>query len=434
MPSREVVHILGEGLFLEVFASPFFHVGTDALMHREYGRAAISYLVGCILAGLGLIVLGVFSLGPLSGPLIRNWIYPIVADPRWWLALLFFLLLWLGGPRWIEKTTGKANVRYWPLAAGVVVMATAIYFLRAPRSDVPVSQTVPSAAPLMKYTKWLSATDALEAFVPETIRTDLSVPSNNLRQQLQTGHLIARAYSREQQKYVQIPTKNWQFFGLVIRTGTTGGAVPGLSIEAGDAGLHYLGVELKQNPESASHGISTAVAERPSVSVSLSQSVYVGQMMVDVRQLTASGDLIFTIIAFNGSEHAIIIDNVAEGEIRWRIGESSPFISFMDPPQFDSHPGLVAAYSEFIFPFKQHVPPGIADQISKTFSADQSIGFMFGNLKISAKIDQPGSHGQILTLWDGIVCHKGRATDTFYSHVISRAASISAKGGAMTAR
>jgi hypothetical protein len=266
------------------------------------------------------------------------------------------------------------------------------------------------------------------------MRNDLSTSSEDLRQRLRKGELIARAYSREQGKYARIPTEDWQFLGLVIRTGTTGGAVTGLSMEAGGAGLHYLGVELKQNPEFASHGVSTAVAERPSVSVSLSQSVYVGQMMVDVRQLIASGDLIFTIIAFNGSGRAIIIGNVAEGAIRWRIGESSPFVSFTEPPQFDSHPRLVVAYSEFIFPFKQHVPPGIADQISKAFSADQAIGFMFGNLKLSAKIDQPDSHDQILTLWDGIVCHKGRATDTFYSHVISRVASIGAKGGVMTAR
>jgi hypothetical protein len=82
MPSHELTQIVGEAVFFGLLAEPFFHVGTDLLMNKEYGRAAIAYFIGSIPATLGLIVLGVISVGPISAPPIRTWISPIISDPR----------------------------------------------------------------------------------------------------------------------------------------------------------------------------------------------------------------------------------------------------------------------------------------------------------------------------------------------------------------
>ena len=78
-------------------------------------------------------------------------IYPIVADPRWWLSVLLFLLLWIGGPRWIHKITGRPSVRYWPLAIGSIVLLVAIFLLHGPilttGNPESVSRSVSTAAP-----------------------------------------------------------------------------------------------------------------------------------------------------------------------------------------------------------------------------------------------------------------------------------------------
>jgi hypothetical protein len=103
MLSDEQLRILGDALFFGLLAEPFFHVGTDALMSREYGKAAIAYFIGSIPAMAGLIVLGILSLGPLTPSTIGHWIQPVVVNPYYWLMLWFILLVSLGGPRFVER-------------------------------------------------------------------------------------------------------------------------------------------------------------------------------------------------------------------------------------------------------------------------------------------------------------------------------------------
>jgi hypothetical protein len=92
--------------------------------------------------------------------------------------------------------------------------------------------------------QWLVPADAINAFVPAAIRKDLPEASEALRQQLQSGELIARAYDQDKGEFVEILTEYWQFLAFVIRDGKTGGHLPGLNAEAGGGGHHFVGVEL----------------------------------------------------------------------------------------------------------------------------------------------------------------------------------------------
>jgi hypothetical protein len=103
MLSDEQLRILGDALFFGLLAEPFFHVATNALMNREFGKAAVAYLIGSIPALAGLIVLGILSAGPFTPSSVALWIHPIVVNSYSWFALWFVLLLWLAGPRLIER-------------------------------------------------------------------------------------------------------------------------------------------------------------------------------------------------------------------------------------------------------------------------------------------------------------------------------------------
>jgi len=102
MLNSDQTRILGEGVFCSLLAEPFFHSATDCLMRKEYLRALVGYLVGIVPAAIGLIVLNVIDVGPFRTT-ITQWIHPIIANPFCWLQLWFFLLLWLCGPRFLEK-------------------------------------------------------------------------------------------------------------------------------------------------------------------------------------------------------------------------------------------------------------------------------------------------------------------------------------------
>ena len=103
MLSDEQIRTIGDAILLGVLTEPFFHVGTDALMNREYRKAGASYLLGAIPAICALIVLGIISIGPLTTLAIRQWLHPVVTNPYIWLALWFVLLCWLGGPQFVQK-------------------------------------------------------------------------------------------------------------------------------------------------------------------------------------------------------------------------------------------------------------------------------------------------------------------------------------------
>jgi hypothetical protein len=97
------LRILGDALFFGLLAEPFFHVATDALMNREFGKAAVAYLIGSIPALAGLIVLGILSAGPFTPSSVALWIHPIVVNPYSWFVLWFVLFFWLTGPRFLER-------------------------------------------------------------------------------------------------------------------------------------------------------------------------------------------------------------------------------------------------------------------------------------------------------------------------------------------
>jgi hypothetical protein len=130
-----------------------------------------------------------------------------------------------------------------------IFLAVIIVFVVPSFITVP-SKRVTTPAKAIEESKWSSAADAIDAFAPAAIRTDyLPQASNALRQQLQSGQLVARAYSKEQGKYVDIATEDWQFLNLVIRENSAGGNCGSrLCMEAGSAsaGLHYLGVEVRR--------------------------------------------------------------------------------------------------------------------------------------------------------------------------------------------
>jgi hypothetical protein len=200
MFSSEQLRIIGDLIFIETFAVPFFHVGTDFLMHGETRKAITAYGIGVIPTLLGLLMLGVFGL-PTYSAAIAAWIQPIASDPRWWIAVWFFLLLWLGGPRWIQRTTGKTGVRLWPLLVGVFVIAIAVYFLHGPRSAgtiqpvEPIAKvnnsatdsaatsdkaqpcvTAPAAAVTLAKSRWLKIDDATKWHFVKKMKDAIAVP------------------------------------------------------------------------------------------------------------------------------------------------------------------------------------------------------------------------------------------------------------------
>lgn len=169
-----------------------------------------------------------------------------------------------------------------------------------------------------------------------------------------------------------------------------------------------------------SQNLPKTVAERyvPVSVVPLSRSIYISQITVDLSRATKDGDLIFSVTAFNGSEHAIVLGKLV-GSIRWEIGASTtPLTMFADPPRVDpelttSHP----AYAPFSFSFQQHM--SLATAQAKAFAGGQSLDFSFQDLTIGVRTKTPPAQEQVLTLWNGIVCRRGTTTDVFYSHVVS---------------
>jgi hypothetical protein len=89
------------GVFVDLVAAPFCYEGCAALLNKQWLRAIIAYIVGIPLALVGLSIVGIISASYTS------WVIPIVQplalDARWWLLVLVFVLLWIGGPRLVER-------------------------------------------------------------------------------------------------------------------------------------------------------------------------------------------------------------------------------------------------------------------------------------------------------------------------------------------
>jgi hypothetical protein len=130
------------GVFIDLLAAPFCYEGSTALMAKQYGKAAVGYGIGIPLALIGLAVAGVF--GARHGTSTAEWIYPVASDPRWWIAVLFLALLWLGGPHFIERMRFALTDR--PSTSGI---KTAIATTTANEPHVVIDfNYVPAASPL----------------------------------------------------------------------------------------------------------------------------------------------------------------------------------------------------------------------------------------------------------------------------------------------
>jgi hypothetical protein len=88
------------GVFVDLIAAPFCYEGCAALMNRQWGRAISAYVVGLPLALIGLSIVGII-------PIPTAWVIPIVeplaTDGRWWLFVLLSVLIWIGGPNFVQR-------------------------------------------------------------------------------------------------------------------------------------------------------------------------------------------------------------------------------------------------------------------------------------------------------------------------------------------
>ena len=88
------------GIFVDLISAPFCYEGCAALMNKEWGKAISAYIVGIPLALIGLSIVGII---PVSSAWVTPIVEPLASDGRWWLVVLLFVLLWIGGPRFIER-------------------------------------------------------------------------------------------------------------------------------------------------------------------------------------------------------------------------------------------------------------------------------------------------------------------------------------------
>jgi hypothetical protein len=88
------------GIFVDLIAAPFCYEGCTAVMNKEWGKAIGAYIVGIPLALIGLSIVGII---PVSSAWVTPIVEPLATDGRWWLVVLLFVLLWIGGPRFVAS-------------------------------------------------------------------------------------------------------------------------------------------------------------------------------------------------------------------------------------------------------------------------------------------------------------------------------------------
>jgi hypothetical protein len=74
-------------------------------MARLWIKAVLAYVIGLTIAFAGLTVLGVTwpSLNTQIGLTLVAWLGPVASNPYVWLLLILFVLLWIGGPSFVER-------------------------------------------------------------------------------------------------------------------------------------------------------------------------------------------------------------------------------------------------------------------------------------------------------------------------------------------
>jgi hypothetical protein len=96
------------GIFVDLISAPFCYEGCAALMNKQWGKAISAYIVGIPLALIGLSIVGII---PVSSSWVTPIVEPLATDGRWWLVVLLFVLLWIGGPRFIERIRTAWNAK-----------------------------------------------------------------------------------------------------------------------------------------------------------------------------------------------------------------------------------------------------------------------------------------------------------------------------------
>lgn len=107
MPNSQLPNTLGVFVVLEILVIPFVSEGSAALLRRQWSRMLAAYALSLLLGAAGLIVLGVpmlgYNLTPSVELFLLTWLRPIVSNPYFWVFLISFALVWIGGPGFIKR-------------------------------------------------------------------------------------------------------------------------------------------------------------------------------------------------------------------------------------------------------------------------------------------------------------------------------------------
>ena len=104
MPSGQLPNTFAVFVILEGLSVPFFYSATDLLMNASplpWRKIVFGYAAGLILAYGGLAAFGYIT--PNVGRNVAAWANPVVTDMRWSLPIFALILVWIGGPRFVEK-------------------------------------------------------------------------------------------------------------------------------------------------------------------------------------------------------------------------------------------------------------------------------------------------------------------------------------------
>ena len=92
-------------ILLVALTVPFFEQGTGAALDGHYLRAVVAYAIGSFPLVGGLLTIANYwpRLRTRFGDFIATKMLPIAANPRWWVGILLFVLLWTSWPELLTK-------------------------------------------------------------------------------------------------------------------------------------------------------------------------------------------------------------------------------------------------------------------------------------------------------------------------------------------
>jgi hypothetical protein len=101
------------GVFIDVIAAPYCYEASAAAMAKEWSKAIVGYAIGIPLAliGLSTVAIALEVLPPSAVSSIALYVQPLATDARWWLLIWFIVLVWLGGPRFVERMRTAWNAK-----------------------------------------------------------------------------------------------------------------------------------------------------------------------------------------------------------------------------------------------------------------------------------------------------------------------------------